>query len=345
MKQATFAIACVILWSVQAAMCEAQDEPSNTKRPPDIEESDKPEPSESGPPEAAAGETPTAEPVAESKMELPDAVARASEAMLQRIARLQAEKTGPMIDDLCEVKHYGTGNLHGFGLVLDLEAIVASKTGEEEEEEEEDGQTSVDLEKLVETLNLLNQSGAKDDTLKSIVARLDGGDELTVVAVSAEAPPEGLRQGERIDCQVESIEGSSLENGHLLPTRLSTLGPGKEPDAAIAAGPLSDTGRTTGPKTVAGGCLVETDICDQFTKDNKITLVLDEEHSQFSIAQAVVDLINLEMQTGDPPVAKALNRHSIEVSVPAEYEEDPVAFVTRILKLPAPEAIAEDLGD
>lgn len=356
MKQVTFAIACVILWSLQAARCEAQDEPSETESPPEIEELSESQPDPSIPPEATdpeATEPEATEPevVAESDPEPSDAVARASEAVLQRIARLQAEKTGPTIDDICEVKHYGHGKLHGFGLVLDLQAIVASQTGQEDEDEgNAEGNASVDLEKLVETLNLLNQSQPKEDPEKeapetSIVARLDGIDNLTVVSVSAEAPPEGLREGERIDCKVESMEGTSLENGHLLPTRLSTWGPGKEPNAAIAAGPLSDTGRSSEPKTVVGGCLVETDICDQFTQDNNITLVLDEDHARFSVAQAVVDLINLEMQAGEAPVAKALNRYSIEVSVPAEYQEDPVAFVTRILKLPAPEAMAEDLRD
>ncbi|MFW6169174.1 MAG: flagellar basal body P-ring protein FlgI, partial [Planctomycetota bacterium] len=212
-------------------------------------------------------------------------------------------------------------------------------------DEGDEGGASVDLEKLVETLNLLNQSVTKEDTQKSIVGQLDGADALTVVAVNAEAPPEGLREGERVDCQVESIDGTRLDNGHLLPTRLSTRGPEKEAKAAIAAGPLSETGRTTGPKTVVGGCLIETDICDQFTQDNTITLVLDEEHAEFAVAQAVVDLINLETQVGDPPLAKALNRHSIAVSVPEEYQEDPVAFVTRVLKLPAPEAIAADLEE
>lgn len=336
MKQATFAIACLILWSLQTVTCEAQDETADAKKPPEIEEAAKAVPSESDPPEAAANEA-----LSEAAAELPAAVAEASEAILQRIARLQAEKTGPTIDDMCEVKHYGEGNLHGFGLVLDLEAVVASQTGEEDEE---GVQPPVDLGKLVQTLNQLNQSVAEEDGQKSIIAQLDGADELTVVSVTAETPPEGLRQGERIDCEVESVEGTSLDNGHLLPTLLSTLGPAKEANAALASGPLGD-GRTTGSQTVVGGCLLKTDICDQFTQNNKITLVLDEDHAEFAIAQEVVDLINLEMGVGTPALAKALNRYSIEVSIPAEYEENPVAFVTRILRLPAPEALAEELEE
>lgn len=333
MKQATFAITCLILWSLQTVTCEAQDDSADANSPPKIKEPAKSVPSESDPPDAAAEEAST-----EAVAELPAAVAEASEAILQRIARLQAEKTGPTIDDICKVKHYGKGNLQGFGLVLDLEAVVASQTGEEEE----GTQPSVDLSKLVQTLNQLNQSVAEGDEQKSIVAQLDGTDELTMVSVTAESPPEGLREGERIDCEVESIEGASLDNGHLLPTQLSTLGPAKEANAALAGGPLSD-GRTTGSQTVLGGCLLKTDICDQFTQNNKITLVLEEEHAEFAIAQEVVDLINLEMGVGTPAVAKALNRYSIEVAIPAEYEDNPVAFVTRILRLPAPEAMAEEM--
>lgn len=354
MKQATFALACVILWSLQPAACEAQEEASAAKNAPRIKEA-KPvaEPdaeikpvAEPDPPQATVP-GPAAEPAVEPAVDATEAF----EAMRKTIARLQAEKKEPMIDDICEVKHYKRGNLHGFGLVLDLEALVASRTEEAEEAEEEiegveEVEAGADVQDLVEMLKLLNQSMTEETAQKPIMDKLRGTEHLTVVAVSADIPPEGVRQGERIDCQVKSIEGTSLDNGYLLPTRLSTQSVGQEVNAGIAAGRLErDTSGTSGARKVVGGCLVKTDISDQFTQNNTITLVLDEDHAEFATAQEVVDLINVEMGSAEPPVAKALNRHSIEVSIPPQYQEDPVAFITRILRLPSPEALADALEE
>ena len=44
---------------------------------------------------------------------------------------------------------------------------------------------------------------------------------------------------------------------------------------------------------------------------------------------------------GEQRLAKALNRHNVEVMVPPQFTDDPVAFVTMVLRLeteiPAPE--------
>ena len=318
MKRTILVTACVAVWSLHMATCEAQDAPAEAKAP--------------------AATTPS-QPVAKPATKPAAVVAKPADAMLRAIAAVEAQPKGPTIDDICEVKHYKRGKLYGFGLVLNLKAIAAQKAGADEAE----APKAEDVTKLVELLNLLNFPIGDADSQKAIVEKLQGADQLTVVAVTAEVPPEGLRQGDRVDCEVNGIDGASVDSGYLLATRLATLGPGKEPGAAIAAGPLdSETHRTSGPRTVIGGCLVENDICDEFTQDGKITLVLGEEYAEFSIAQEVVDLINLEVGAADQPVAKALNRFNVEISIPADYEEDPVAFVTQILKLSAPDAIAEE---
>lgn len=328
MKQATLIVTFVALCSLHVATCQAQEKPSPAKAPAIISKPAKPALSQPAAKPAVATPVPS-QPVAKPSA----AQVKQSAAMLQVLAGLDSQETGPTVDDICEVKHYQRGNLYGFGLVLSLKAIADKKASDTEDETA----TADDVAKLVELLNLLNFPIGDEDSQKAIVGKLQGGDQLTVVAVTAKVPPEGLRQGDRVDCEVKGIDGASLESGYLLATRLSTLGPAKEAGVAIAAGPIdSETHRTSGPRTVVGGCLVETDVCDEFTQDGKIALVLGEEHAHFSVAQDVVDLINLQMGAADQPVAKALNRFNIEVSIPAQYEEDPVAFVTQILKLPAP---------
>ena len=111
----------------------------------------------------------------------------------------------------------------------------------------------------------------------------------------------------------------------------------------MAAGPIvAQSSVRSGPAVVLGGCLALADISDEFVKDEKITLILGEEYADFPVAQDIVNLINTEMGVAaKQPLAKASNRHNVEVTVPAEFAEDPVAFVTLILrletKIPAPE--------
>lgn len=332
MRQTTLVIVCAAIWLPSLTTNQAAEKPPAAKAP-----------AKAAPSQPALKPTDIKAPVRPKPAAKPSAaLVKQSAAMLRAFADRGEQVEGPTVDDICEVKHYQRGNLHGFGLVLNLKAIADNEANEDEE----DGPTAADVAKLVELLNLLNYPIGDEDSQKAIVEKLQGVDQLTVVAVTAEVPPEGLRQGDRVDCQVKGINGSSLESGYLLATRLSTLGPAKEAKVAIAAGPIdSETHRTSGPRTVIGGCLVESDICDQFTQDGRITLVLGEEHAEFSIAQDVADLINLQMGDDDQPVAKALNRFIVEVCVPAELEEDPVAFITQILKLPAPIAITEESDD
>jgi flagellar basal body P-ring protein FlgI len=341
MNQATLVIVCAAMWLLTMATSQAQQKPSAAKAPAGASAPAKPAPAKAAPSQPAVKPAVAAPVPSQPAAKLP-AAAKAGDTVLRALALLDGQQKGPTVGDICEVKHYQIGNLYGFGLVLNLKAVAANKASGGEENDS----TAADVAKLVDLLNLLNYPIGNEDSQKAIVEKLQGADQLTVVAVTADVPPEGLRQGDRVDCQVKGVDGASLESGYLLATRLSTLGPAKEANVAIAAGPIdSETHRTSGPRSVVGGCLVESDICDQFTQDNKITLVLGEEHAEFSIAQDVVDLINLQMGTADQPVAKALNRFNIEVSVPAQYEQDPVAFVTQILKLPAPIAITEESED
>ena len=43
------------------------------------------------------------------------------------------------------------------------------------------------------------------------------------------------------------------------------------------------------------GCRLEEEFFHAFTKDNRITLVLDKNHADFQVAQDIADLINSQM--------------------------------------------------
>jgi flagellar basal body P-ring protein FlgI len=182
---------------------------------------------------------------------------------------------------------------------------------------------------LPEILRLLESPVGGGDP--ALLAKLQEAGHLTLVAVTATVGPEGVRKGDRLDCEVRSLDGKNLENAYLLPTLLALPGPAPEQAPAVAAGPiLASAAFRSGSAKVALGVLVNEDICDQFVKDGKVTLVLKEEHACFLVVQEVVELINSELNA---LLAKALNRFNVEVSIPEPFTDDPVAFVTVILQI------------
>ena len=246
------------------------------------------------------------------------------------------------IGDICEVKHYKQEKLQGFGLVLDLQEALKGTEPKKEDLETEEAAAAAGQARLTELLTLLNAPVA-EGTSPVISESLRGPDLLTLVAVTATIPPEGVQKGDRIDCEVRALGGKSADEGYLLVTQLTPPGPRTDAPAALAGGPImKESSYRKGGAKVLGGCLMQADVCDQFVKEEKITLILDEEHAEFPIAQDLVNLVNTEMGViPNPPLVKAPNRFNIEVTVPEAYAADPVAFVTLILRLqteiPAPE--------
>jgi flagellar P-ring protein precursor FlgI len=106
----------------------------------------------------------------------------------------------------------------------------------------------------------------------------------------------------------------------------------------FAEGPLTlDTPATPTTARIHEGCRLEEDFFNVFTKDNKITLVLEKYHADFQVAQDITELINsqLWLQTSSQmPLAHALNPGNIEVAIPMQYRDDPVSFVSQVLALP-----------
>jgi flagellar P-ring protein precursor FlgI len=78
------------------------------------------------------------------------------------------------------------------------------------------------------------------------------------------------------------------------------------------------------------------DFPSNFSKDGKITLVLDENLADFQVAHEVAEVINYEwsFQASGRPLAKAVDQFNIEVTVPSQYAQHMVAFVSQILSLP-----------
>lgn len=332
----SMAILATVTGLLVAAVAEAQQAPPKNT-PPIVVPAAKSAPSESASATPAAKEPARRQPAAGADL-------------VEVLSKMRQEAKGDCltVGDICQVKHYEQDTLQGFGLVLDLEEIASPAESDSGEEET----PSATAARLTQLLALLNSPAGADDAPSAELERFRGAGQVTLVAVTATVPPEGVRAGDRIDCEVRALGGESLTDGYLFLTQLWAPGPRKDGPAALAAGPtVTQSSVRSGPAKVLGGCVAEADVGDQFVIDQKICLILNEEHADFPVAQDVVDLINAEMEVHEvaadqplaarQPPAKALNRHNIEVAVPKQFADDPVAFVTKILRLetdvPAPD--------
>ena len=226
-----------------------------------------------------------------------------------------------LLRDICRVKGQEENVLHGVGIVVGLKG-----TG--------DGNFLPATTALAKIMTVLGEPLGQGG-----LAELKDAKNVALVAVTAVVPEAGSRQGDRIDCVVSSIgSAKDLTGGRLFHTAL--IGPDRNNPTvfAFAEGPITieDTTVTTG--RVHAGCRLEADLMNVFTLDDKITLVLDQNHASFNVAQDVTEAINtsqLSFQSSGQLLAKAVNQANIEVAIPSQYREDPVLFVSQVLSLPA----------
>jgi flagellar P-ring protein precursor FlgI len=240
------------------------------------------------------------------------------------------------IKNICRIKGQEENTLHGMGLVVGLRG---SGDG---------GGFLPAMRSLAMAMELMGSQIGKGGA-----AELKDARNVALVSVTATVPAAGARQGDEIDCTVSSIGAAkSLEGGRLFITAM--LGPQAEGTRvyAFAEGALHlDDPKLPTTASVHQGCRLEEDFINPFVKDNKITLVLDEHHAEFEVAQEIAELINrnwysttqlgrgpgrglgqlASMQT--KPVAKAVNQRLVEVEIPSIYQKEPVDFVSQVMGL------------
>jgi len=224
------------------------------------------------------------------------------------------------LKSICRVKGQEENTLHGVGIVVGLKG-----TG--------DGANSLPtMRALATTLQLMGSPIGSGGA-----AELKDAKNVALVFVSATVPAAGARRGEKINCSVSAVSAKSLQGGRLLLTPLLGPDPQNPRVYAVAEGLVSlDDPEIPTNGGIHGGCRLEEDFFNVFTKDGKITLVLDENHADFGVAQHVAELINndLSFQGSGMPLAKALNQVNIEVTIPPQYRDAAVPFVSQILNLP-----------
>jgi flagellar P-ring protein FlgI len=162
---------------------------------------------------------------------------------------------------------------------------------------------------------------------------------VALVVVTTTIPASGARQGDKIDCVVSSLGAAkSLKGGRLLQTAMT--GPGQPPSLPVygfAQGSVELDGpsiETTG--RICGGCRLEEDFFNPYVKDQKVTLVLAQDHSSFEVAQTVAERINewyAKEQVRQGELARAMDQNNIEIIIPPQNRPNPAMFVADILRL------------
>jgi len=226
-----------------------------------------------------------------------------------------------VLKSICRVKGQEENTLQGLGIVVGLKG-----TGD-------GGNFSPTISNLAKIMTVMGEPlGAGG------LAELKDSKNVALVVVTATVPAAGARQGDKIDCAVSSVgPAKDLTGGRLFLTAL--VGPDRNDPTiyAFAEGPitLDDVALTTTGR-IHQGCRLEADFFNAFTEGNKITLVLDENHADFEVAQNVAEAVNSQLSFGttQADLAKAINQVNVEVSIPEQYLDTPVMFVAMVLSVP-----------
>lgn len=251
---------------------------------------------------------------------LTHATSAPAQVRVQDVAKLQGQRTNPLL---------------GYGLVVGL-----SGTGD-------GGKNQVTMRALMSMHRRFAQEMIGTQELRA-------NNSVALVAVEAEIPEFGGREGQRVDVRVSTLgEAKSLRGGRLLATPLQyAMFDPQRPETqaifAIAAGSVELPDEET-PTTglIRGGAVLEEDFFYNFVQDGLLTLVIHDSEAGFPMAHAIARAINLDVARpaevqrggarGGRPVAPieiavAVGPKNVVVKIPSYEAGKPAGFITRVLQ-------------
>lgn len=235
------------------------------------------------------------------------------------------------VQDVCKLQGQRVNKLSGFGLVVGLEG-----TG--------DGGTNVPTMRAL--MNLHRRYAQPIFELQELV---ENGS-VALVVVEASLPEVGAREGQRIDVTVSAIgPAKRIIGGQLLVTPMQDALLMAPNILALAGGKIEAVDMEAGRRgIIRGGATLEEEFIYNFVEEQRITLVLDDQHSSFGWAQTVARAINHALRgpssegvaefndKGELVVvedsAVALDARNVIVRIPAYEKDNPASFVRQILE-------------
>lgn len=229
-----------------------------------------------------------------------------------------AASAATRIKDIAKVQGVRNNQLLGYGLVVGLQG-----TGD-----------SDDIGQMISsTISMLKSFG--------ITVSADDLDSTNVAAVIVTATlPPFVREGDTIDVTISSMgDAKSIQGGTLIQTPLRAA---NGEVYAVAQGPVSTggfvTGNGTGGRsqrnfptvgTTPNGAIVERTVEDDIGSKGQISLSLSE--MDFTTANRVANAINSAYFPLS--IARAANPGRVDVSIPINYRNNVVGFISSIERL------------
>jgi flagellar P-ring protein FlgI len=221
------------------------------------------------------------------------------------------------VKDLAEIEGVRSNQLIGYGLVVGL-----NRTGDRVQQNLYARQT---LQNLLERMGISTQAATRKP------------ENIATVLVTASLPPFS-RQGSQIDVTVSSIgDARSLQGGTLILTTLKgidgqvyAVAQGSVSIGGISAGTQGNSVEINHPTVgrLPNGATVERTVAAELAAGNKITLVLRNE--DFSTAARLNAVIDGAFGQG---TSQALDGRNVEVTLPAKYAANRVAFIAELENL------------
>ena len=169
------------------------------------------------------------------------------------------------------------------------------------------------------------------------VRELEKVDNVAIVSLTAVVPPNGVREGDKIDVFVKSVGAAkSLRGGRLFVAPMTGPIPGSG-IFALAEGPvvLEDPSTPTGG-VIEGGCVMEADLPARYIENGRFTLVLDDPSATWTTASTMAKVINDAEGADGEILAVAVDPKNVVVTIPRIELERPDSFISRVQRLPVP---------
>jgi flagellar P-ring protein precursor FlgI len=168
-----------------------------------------------------------------------------------------------------------------------------------------------------------------------VAAELQDAENVALVALSAELPRSGVREGDLVDVEVSSVgPAESLEGGRLF--MVPMIGPQKNsPTYAYASGPVTiEDEDTPTVGVVKEGAQLTRDVMAEYLDDQgRLQLVINDSNAAWPVAHNIANRINGLMVPDGSDIATAVDQKNIVVQMPDYQRRDPAGFISQILQI------------
>jgi flagellar P-ring protein precursor FlgI len=170
------------------------------------------------------------------------------------------------------------------------------------------------------------------------VRELGNAQNVALVSITASLPPDGVRDGEKIDCYVTSLgAAASLKGGRLFVTPMQGPVPGSGIFALCQGAIEFEDPTTPTVGVVKGGCVMEADLPTTYIdKTGHFTLILEAPAASWTTASTIAKIINDAEGAQGETLAVAVDPKNVIVTIPTIERARPDSFISRIQRLPVP---------